>query len=91
VPGGNPDNLTAGSAIPINTEEEESSVLLNNNQTVVLGGVYKREKSNVVQRIPFLYKIPLLGHFFKNTDRLTQKDELIIFLTPHIIKKPSDI
>lgn len=88
VPGGAPG---AGSAIPINTEEEQSSVLLNNNQTVVLGGVYQREKSNVIKRIPFLYKIPLVGHLFTNSDRLTQKDELLIFLTPHIISRPSEI
>src|SRR3990167_6549950 len=88
VPGGEPG---AGSAIPINTEEEQSSVLLNNNQTVVLGGVYQREKSNVIKRIPFLYKIPLVGHLFTNSDRLTQKDELLIFLTPHIISRPSEI
>lgn len=82
---------TAGSAIPINTEEEQSRVLLNNNQTVVLGGVYQRTKSNVVTRIPFLGKLPIIGHLFKNTDRHTKDDELLIFLTPHIIHKPSDI
>jgi len=79
----------AGTAIPINTEEEQSSVLLNNNQTVVLGGVYQRTKSNVVIRIPFLGSLPIIGHLFKNTDRRTQNNELLIFLTPHIIHRPS--
>lgn len=90
VPGGDP-NVLGGTAIPINTQEEQSSVLLNNNQTVVLGGVYQREKTNVVIRIPFLGNLPLIGNLFKSTDRLTQKNELLIFLTPHIISRPSDI
>jgi len=80
-----------GSAVPIDTEEEGSRVLLNDNQTVVLGGVYKRTKGNTVQRIPFLGRIPLLGNLFKHTDKTTINTELLIFLTPHIIHKPSDI
>ncbi len=80
-----------GSAIPINTQEEGSRVLLNDNQTVVLGGVYQRQKSNVVQRIPFLGHIPILGHLFTNTDKETENSELLIFLTPHIIQKPGDM
>ncbi|OGT32906.1 MAG: hypothetical protein A3C44_05045 [Gammaproteobacteria bacterium RIFCSPHIGHO2_02_FULL_39_13] len=93
VPGGSGQTSgvtnTAGTAIPINKEEESSRILLNDNQTVVLGGVYERRKSNVVTRIPFLSKIPLLGNLFKNTDKSTDDAELLIFLTPHIIHKPS--
>jgi len=94
VPGGQTTPGTQGnpgSAIPINTEEEQSRVLLNNNQTVVLGGVYQRTKSNTVTRIPFLGKLPIIGHLFRQTDRQTNDTELLIFLTPHIIHKPSDI
>lgn len=89
---GSPVPLSGGgSAIPINTQEEGSRVLLNDNQTVVLGGVYQREKANVVRRIPFLGHIPILGHLFTNTDRRSKDTELLIFLTPHIIQKPGDI
>ena len=80
-----------GTAIPINTQEEGSRVLLNDNQTVVLGGVYQRQKSNDVVRIPFLGHIPILGHLFTTTDKSKQDNELLIFLTPHIIQKPADI
>lgn len=94
VPGGQGQGTQAsgggGSAIPINTEEVGSRVLLNNNQTVVLGGVYQRQKSDVIQRIPFLGNLPLIGHLFKNTDRSHKDAELLIFLTPHIIQKPAD-
>ena len=80
-----------GSSIPIDTEEEESRVLLNDHQTVILGGIYRRNKANVVRRVPFLGSIPLLGLLFKNTVKSTDKRELLIFLTPHIIHKPSDL
>ncbi|PIZ04517.1 MAG: type IV pilus secretin PilQ [Gammaproteobacteria bacterium CG_4_10_14_0_8_um_filter_38_16] len=84
-------NLSGGGqAIGINTEQEQSRILLNDNQTVVLGGVYKRQKNDVVTRIPFISKIPLLGHLFRSTDKYTNNDELLIFLTPHIIQKPGD-
>lgn len=92
VPGGTTTpGQSPGTAIPIDTEEEQSRVLLNNNQTVVLGGVYKRTKSNRIMRIPFLGSLPLVGHLFKNTDRVSDDNELLIFLTPHIIHKPSDL
>lgn len=94
VPGANNvpgQQQTAGTAIPINTEEEQSRVLLNDNQTVVLGGVYQRSKTNIVTRVPFLGKLPIIGNLFRQTDKHTKDDELLIFLTPHIINKPSDI
>jgi len=79
------------SAIPIATEEESSRVLLNDHQTVVLGGVYQQTKTKVVTRIPFLGRIPLLGYLFRRTINRTIKRELLIFLTPHIVHKPSDL
>lgn len=79
-----------GTAVGIDTEQEQSRILLNNNQTVVLGGVYKRKKNNITKKVPFLGDIPLFGHLFKNTDKYSKNDELLIFLTPHIIQKPAD-
>lgn len=76
---------------PITTEEEESHVLLNDNQTVILGGVYKKDKRNNVERVPFLGQIPLLGAFFSHKTKVNNTDELLIFLTPHIINSPEDI
>ena len=76
---------------PITTEEEESHVLLNDNQTVILGGVYKKDKRNNVERVPFLGQIPILGTFFSHKTKVNNTDELLIFLTPHIINSPEDI
>ncbi len=80
-----------GESFTIDTEEEESTVLLNDHQTVVLGGVYQRTSSNIIRRIPFLWKIPVIGNLFKHKTDTTDNNELLIFLTPHIIQKPEDI
>jgi len=78
-------------AVPIDTEEEESDILVNDHQTVVLGGVYRHENQKIVSRVPFLGEIPVLGHLFKHTSIKNNKNELLIFLTPHIVNKPSDL
>ncbi|PHQ78741.1 MAG: hypothetical protein COB66_08275 [Coxiella sp. (in: Bacteria)] len=81
----------SGEAASIQTEEETSTVLINDNETIVVGGIYKQEKSNIKVIIPFLGQIPILGRFFTYTNRKNFKDELLIFLTPHIINKPSEL
>lgn len=80
-----------GKAIAIRTEEEQSRVLVNDHQTVVLGGVYTQDKRKIITRIPFLGRIPLLGRLFTHEEIQDNKSELLIFLTPHIIHKPSEL
>lgn len=89
---GIPVNLEgAGQAIPIETEEESSSILVNNHQTIVIGGVYKQNKQKIISRIPFLGTLPLVGRLFSHTQDKNDQSELLIFLTPHIIHKPSQL
>lgn len=80
-----------GSFVTIATEEEQSRVLVNDGQTVVIGGVYTQDKRKVVTRVPFLGTIPVLGYLFKQTSIRNNRTELLIFLTPRIIKKPSEL
>lgn len=70
----------------INTQQVESVVLLNNKETIVLGGVYRQTKQNTVDRIPFFGSLPIFGYLFRNTSVHDEKHELLIFITPHIIK-----
>lgn len=72
----------------IDTEEVESLVLLKNNQTVVLGGVYELNKSDQVERVPFLGTLPIIGRFFRHTNEDNQRKELLVFITPKIINQP---
>ncbi|MGH7108143.1 MAG: type IV pilus secretin PilQ [Acetobacteraceae bacterium] len=69
----------------IDTREVTTQVLVNDGQTVVLGGILTTNSSDVVNKVPLLGDIPMLGHLFKNTDRKNKKDELLIFVTPKIV------
>jgi len=71
----------------IDTREVTTQVLVNDGQTVVLGGILTTQSSNVVNKVPLLGDIPLLGNLFKNTNRTNNKDELLIFVTPKIVRQ----
>ncbi len=60
-------------------------------QPVVIGGLISNDKSSGESKIPFLGDIPLLGNFFKFSNHSNQKNELLIFLTPHIVRMPSQL
>lgn len=70
----------------INTNEVATQVLVNNGDTVVLGGIYQQETRNEVDKVPFLGDIPLIGYFFRHTLELDEKRELLVFVTPKILK-----
>ena len=85
------NNDTVGdifSGIPsIDTREVETQVLVNNGDTVVLGGIYEQIKRNEVDKVPFLGDIPLIGYFFRHTLVSDERRELLIFVTPKILKE----
>jgi type IV pilus assembly protein PilQ len=71
----------------INTREISTQVLVNDGQTVVLGGILQTTQREDDQKVPFLGDIPILGHLFKSTDHTDDKDELMIFITPKIVRE----
>ncbi len=71
----------------IDTREVTTQVLVNDGQTVVLGGILTSNSANVQNKVPWLGDIPVLGHLFKSTDRTNKKDELLIFVTPKIVRQ----
>ncbi len=66
-------------------------MLVNDGQTVVLGGIMETEKRESVNKVPFLGDIPGLGFLFKSKSRTDNKDELLIFVTPKILREGADI
>jgi len=70
----------------INTKKVETQVLVDNGETVVLGGVYEQTKSKSASRVPFFGDLPYVGFLFKTTRNIDNKTELLIFVTPKIIK-----
>jgi len=76
-----------GNSIPIiDTRNITTQVLVDNGQTVVLGGVHEETKSNDVRKVPMLGDLPVIGNLFKKTAKKTVKRELLIFVTPKILR-----
>ena len=77
--------VTAG--IPsINTNQVTTQVLVGNGETVVLGGIFQSQVATQTTKTPFLGDIPYLGRIFKRTEHIDERSELLIFITPKIIK-----
>ncbi len=72
---------------PIFVNSVETRVLVDNGETIVLGGVYERTKTNQVTRVPLLGDLPLIGWLFRATEEEDDKSELLIFVTPKIVKQ----
>ncbi|MDA8138959.1 MAG: type IV pilus secretin PilQ [Desulfobacteraceae bacterium] len=68
------------------SKKAETNVLLFDGQTMVIGGLKKNTNQNAEAGVPWLSKIPLLGYLFKNDGRSEQNQELLIFITPRILK-----
>ncbi|MGH8523349.1 MAG: type IV pilus secretin PilQ, partial [Gammaproteobacteria bacterium] len=74
-------------ALCIDTRNVQSEVLVDNGETVVLGGVYEQTNTNNTKRVPFFGELPYVGALFRNSANVRNKDELLIFVTPRIIKE----
>ena len=71
----------------IDTREIQTQVLVDNGETVVLGGIFEQKKRKIQYKIPLLGDIPLLGWLFRSTKVEDEKEELLIFVTPKILKE----
>jgi general secretion pathway protein D len=70
--------------------EAETSVVLLNNQTLVLGGLIQDKLTTTDRGIPILKDIPLIGYAFKFTERIIDKTELLLLITPRVVSTASD-
>ena len=70
----------------IDTRSVKTQVLVDNGETVVLGGIYEQSKINGTTRVPFFGDLPYVGFLFKTTSNEDTKRELLVFVTPKIIK-----
>lgn len=71
----------------IDKKELQTSIQINDGDTVVLGGVYEDEQRNDIDKIPFLSEIPGLGHLFSRSTAVHNKRELLVFVTPKIVRQ----
>ena len=71
----------------IDTRSVKTQVLVDNGETVVMGGIYEQTKNQGVQRVPFFGDLPYVGALFRNTFNEDRQRELLVFVTPKIVKE----
>jgi hypothetical protein len=69
----------------------ENTVVVANHETVVIGGLISDNYQDNVDKVPWLGDIPILGWLFKTTGKTLRKTNLLVFLTPHIVRTPPDL
>ena len=70
----------------IDTKEVKTNVRVNDGETIVLGGIYEANTGNTVNKVPFFADLPGIGFLFKKTINSDLKSELLVFVTPKIVK-----
>ena len=71
---------------PISTKEARTRVIVRDGGTTVIGGIYEVTTNQGQDRVPGLANVPIIGHLFKNRRRTDENDELLIFITPRVVK-----
>jgi type IV pilus assembly protein PilQ len=71
---------------PINKSEVESKIVVQDGDTIVIGGILKTQDETGVTGVPWLSKIPILGWLFKTEDITRNRRQLMVFITPKIIR-----
>jgi type IV pilus assembly protein PilQ len=77
--------VTPNAGFAIDTKQIKTQVLVENGGTVVIGGIYTQEESNLTSKVPLLGDVPILGNLFKSNQKVNNRSELLIFLTPRLI------
>ena len=71
---------------PLVASNVESKVVISDGDTLVVGGIRKQNVTKSTTAVPWLSRIPVLGWLFKSESNVTQERELLIFVTPRIVK-----
>jgi len=71
----------------VSTRNAKTTVLVKDGETIVIGGLITEQERKDVSQIPLLGDLPVLGHFFKSLHDETRRTELLIFVTPYIMKE----
>jgi general secretion pathway protein D len=81
---------TSFNAPIVNQRQAQTTVSVMDGETVILGGIIRNTVSSTVKKLPLLGDIPILGNLFRSTDKSKVKTELLVFLTPRIVRTPED-
>jgi general secretion pathway protein D len=84
---GNPEEV----GVALTNRKIENTLVVKDGETVVIGGLIRDSVSDSVSKVPWLGDIPILGWLFKSVNTSNEKTNLLLFLTPHIIRTPEDL
>jgi len=79
-------NIVGGAGTPLSTRRAQTRLMVRDGGTSVIAGIYQVKENNSQGRLPFLHQIPVLGALFRTKDYNSEHDELLIFITPRIVK-----
>jgi type IV pilus assembly protein PilQ len=78
--------IAGAAGVPISTRQAKTRLMVRDGGTSVIAGIYQTKDGTGQTRIPFLHQIPILGNLFKTHEINTTHDELLIFITPRIVR-----
>jgi type IV pilus assembly protein PilQ len=79
-------NVEGGSGTPLTTRRAQTKLMVRDGGTSVIAGIYQVKENNAQSRLPFVHQIPILGALFRTRDYNSEHDELLIFITPRIVR-----
>lgn len=85
------ENLYAFNVPVLTKREMNTTITVPDRRTIVIGGLISEDETRVVESVPLLSRLPLIGDVFKNRRRVTQKTNLLVFITPHILSTPQEV
>lgn len=91
IDGANAVPLSIGTIPALKENSTLTHVTVSDNETIVISGLIKTSKATIVEQIPLLGEIPFLGEIFKKRNTTERQTELVVFITPKIIKSAEDV
>ncbi|MEO5824150.1 MAG: type IV pilus secretin PilQ [Vicinamibacteraceae bacterium] len=86
VDNGSRGTVQANGNISVNTQRVQTTVLVKDQGTTVIGGIYETLETRIQDRTPGLSRVPFIGNFFKRNQQSSNEGELLVFITPRILK-----
>jgi len=78
--------VEGGAGTPLSTRQAKTKLMVRDGGTSVIAGIYQVKENNAQSRLPFLHQIPVIGNLFKEHNVSSTHDELLIFITPRIVR-----
>ncbi|MGH7484850.1 MAG: type IV pilus secretin PilQ, partial [bacterium] len=80
-------NIVGGAGTPLSTRRAQTKLMVRDGGTTVIAGIYQVKENNAQTRMPFVHQIPIIGSLFRTHDISSTHDELLIFITPRIVRQ----